>query len=134
MAHWRGLAASDFFTVEVWSLSGLRTFYVLFVIDLLTRRVRLCGMTTTPNEAWMLQMSRNLLDPEQGALKGKSFLIVDRDTKYSAAFRISIIWSGESSGNRQSHHSPLFRCGSFGREHPSATAIGGILNYYYRAA
>lgn len=53
-ARWRGLAASDFFTVEVWSLKGLLTFYVLFVIDLSTRRVTLCGMTPNPNDVWML--------------------------------------------------------------------------------
>jgi hypothetical protein len=29
-AHWKALAASDFFTVEVWSWSGLATYYVLF--------------------------------------------------------------------------------------------------------
>jgi transposase InsO family protein len=86
-AHWRGLAASDFFTVEVWSLTSLRTFYVLFVIDLATRRVTLCGMTMNPNEAWMLQMSRNMLDGESGSLRDKRYLIVDRDMKYSASFR-----------------------------------------------
>jgi|SRR5579859_3171578 len=86
-AHWRALAASDFFTVEVWGLKGLLTFYVLFVIDLSTRRVTLCGMTTNPNDLWMLQISRNLLDMESGALRDKRLLIVDRDTKYSPAFR-----------------------------------------------
>ena len=40
-AHWRALAASDFFTVEVWNWKGLVTVYVLFVIDLSTRRVTL---------------------------------------------------------------------------------------------
>jgi putative transposase len=86
-AHWRGLAASDFFTVEVWSLKGLLTFYVLFIIDLSTRRVTVCGITTHPNEAWMLQMSRNLFDVDSGALRDKRYLIVDRDTKYSSTFR-----------------------------------------------
>jgi putative transposase len=89
-AHWRGLAASDFFTVEVWSWKGLLTFYVLFVIDLSTRRVTLCGMTTNPNERWMLQMSRNLLDGESGVLSDKRFLIIDRDTKYSLSFRLAL--------------------------------------------
>jgi len=89
-AHWRGLAASDFFTVEVWSLKGLLTFYVLFVIDLPTRRISICGMTTHPDESWMLQMSRDLLDPEFGFLRDKKHLIVDRDTKYSAEFRSTL--------------------------------------------
>ena len=38
-AHWKAIAASDFFTVEVWSWRGLITHYVLFVIDLATRKV-----------------------------------------------------------------------------------------------
>jgi hypothetical protein len=37
-AHWRALAAADFFTMEVWSWRGLMTHYVLFVIELATRR------------------------------------------------------------------------------------------------
>jgi putative transposase len=86
-AHWRGLAASDFFTFEVWSWKGLLTFYVLFVIDLSTRRVTVCGMTTNPNDVWMLQVSRNLIDVESGALRDKRFLTVDRDAKYSETFR-----------------------------------------------
>ena len=93
-AHWRALVASDFFTVEVWSLKGLLTFYVLFVIDLSTRRICICGITTHPDEAWMLQMSRNLLDPQAGFLRDKKHLIVDRDTKYSAAFRIAFEQEG----------------------------------------
>ena len=44
-------------------------------------------MTTNPNDVWMLQVSRNLIDVESGALRGKRFLIVDRDAKYSATFR-----------------------------------------------
>lgn len=86
-AHWRALAASDFFTVEVWSLKGPRTFYVLFVIDLATRQVTLCGMTTNPSDVWMLQISRSLVDMDSGALREKRFLIIDRDAKYSSAFR-----------------------------------------------
>ena len=38
----------------------------------------------------MLQMSRNLLDPEFGFLRDKKHLIVDRDTKYSAEFRSAL--------------------------------------------
>jgi putative transposase len=93
-AHWRAVAASDFFTVEAWSWTGLVTHYVLFVIDLATRRVSLCGITTHPNEAWMMQIARNLLDSETGALRGKRHLIVDRDTKYSTEFRTFLAREG----------------------------------------
>ena len=87
-AHWKAIAASDFFTVEVWSWRGLITHYVLFVIDLATRRVFIGGITTNPNEMWMLQVARTLMDCGSGVLLGKRHLIIDRDTKYSSAFRI----------------------------------------------
>ena len=93
-AHWKAIAASDFFTVEVWSWRGLITHYVLFVIDLATRRVVIGGITTNPNEAWMLQVARSLTDGESGALLGKRHLIVDRDTKYSTAFRTFVAREG----------------------------------------
>jgi putative transposase len=93
-AHWKAIAASDFFTVEVWSWQGLMTHYVLFVIELATRQVIIGGITTNPNEAWMLQAARNLLDMESGILQGKSHLIVDRDTKYSTAFRTFLAREG----------------------------------------
>ena len=86
-AHWKMLIASDFFTVEVWRLQGLTTYYVLFVIELSTRCVRLVGITTNPNTAWMVQIGRNLIDSDDGPLAGKRKLIIDRDTKYCADFR-----------------------------------------------
>jgi putative transposase len=86
-AHWKILVASDFFTVEVWRLRGLTTYYVLFVIELSTRIVKIAGITTNPDTAWMLQVGRGLLDCEDGMLAGKRKLIVDRDTKYCAEFR-----------------------------------------------
>jgi hypothetical protein len=82
-----GLAASDFFTVEEWTPKGLITYYVLFVISLADRVVYVVGVTTRPEEAWMLQMARNCLDEERGALASKRYLIVDRDSKYTRQFR-----------------------------------------------
>jgi hypothetical protein len=85
--HWKGIAASDFFTVVVLSWRGLVTHYVLLVIELATRRVRIAGISVQPDAGWMIQMSRNLLDVLDGPLLGKRYLIVDRDTKYCAEFR-----------------------------------------------
>ena len=45
-AHWKVLAASDFFTVEVWTSRGLLTHYVLFVMSLAERVVHIAGITT----------------------------------------------------------------------------------------
>ena len=86
-AHWKVLAASDFFSVEVWTPRGLVTHYVLFVITLADRIVHIAGITTRPDEAWMLQVGRNLTDEKSGALATKRYLIIDRDTKYSERFR-----------------------------------------------
>jgi putative transposase len=86
-AHWEVLAAVDFTTVEVWSRNGLVTFYILFVMELATRRVWFGGCTPNPEEAWMKQVARNLTDAEDGFLKGQRYLLMDRDTKFSAGFR-----------------------------------------------
>jgi hypothetical protein len=47
------MAATDFFTVEVWTSRGLVTYYVLFIIRLSTRSVHIAGMTTAPNGVYM---------------------------------------------------------------------------------
>jgi len=47
-AHWDVLAAIDFTTVEVWTRGGLVTLYLLFVMELKTRRVQFVGCTTNP--------------------------------------------------------------------------------------
>ena len=86
-AHWKVFAASDFLTVEVWTGRGLVTHYLLFVISLADRVVAVLGVTAKPGEAWMLQIGRSLVDCESGALRGKCYLIVDRDTKYTEQFR-----------------------------------------------
>ena len=80
-AHWKVLAASDFLTVEVWTARGLITHYLLFVISLADRVVHIAGITTRPNEAWIPQAARNLVDSESAVLLGKRYLILDRDAQ-----------------------------------------------------
>jgi putative transposase len=89
-AHWAVMAATDFFTVEVWTPRGLMTYYVLFVMQLQTRSVYIAGITTAPNGAYMKQVARNLTDVSDGFLLDNQYLIVDRDTKYTKAFRDSL--------------------------------------------
>jgi hypothetical protein len=81
------MAATDFFTVEVWTPRGLVTYYVLFIIHLSTRSVHFAGVTAAPNGAFMKQVARNLTDVSDGFLLNKAFLIMDRDTKYTDDFR-----------------------------------------------
>ena len=68
----------DFFTTEVWTPLGLTTYYILFLIDLQTRRAHVAGLTTTPDGAFMAQVARNLTDPEDGFLRAHHFVICDR--------------------------------------------------------
>jgi putative transposase len=85
--HWDVLGAIDFTTVEVWTPGGLVTFYLLFVMELATRRVYFAGCTISPNDAWMRQIARNLTDAEAGFVNGKRYLLMDRDSKFCEAFR-----------------------------------------------
>ena len=55
--HWQVMAATDFFTVEVWTACGLVTYYVLFVIRLKTRCVHISGVTTAPDGAYIKQVA-----------------------------------------------------------------------------
>ena len=93
-AHWGAIAASDFLTVEVWTLRGLTRFYVFFVIDLATRRVQIAGISAAPNGNWTEQMARNLTDPFDGHLRSHKYLICDRDPLYTQAFRSILGSSG----------------------------------------
>ena len=86
-AHWGEIAAMDFFTTEVWTSRGLRTYYVLFAIDLKSRRVHFAGATPNPTEDFIAQVARNLTDAIDGFLSGHRFLICDRDSKFSRQFR-----------------------------------------------
>lgn len=86
-AHWGAIAATDFFSVEVWTKGGLVTYFVLFVIDLATRRVKIAGITTSPSGPWMKQVAKNLTDPIDGFLLDKKFLILDRDGKFAPEFQ-----------------------------------------------
>ena len=80
------LAAADFFSVEVWTTSGLTRFAVLFVIDLSTRRVEIAGILRELDSAWVVQCGRQLTDPDEGCLRGKRFLLHDRDPRFTDAF------------------------------------------------
>jgi putative transposase len=75
------LLACDFFTVET---VALRRLYVLFFIELGSRRVHFAGCTTNPTGAWVLQQARNL--SFTNLLERTRFLIHDRDSKFTAAF------------------------------------------------
>ena len=86
-AHAGAIAGMDFFTTEVWTTRGLVTHYVLFVIHHASRLVEIAGITTNPDGDFMARVARNLTDELDGGLRDRRFLILDRDTKFTAQFR-----------------------------------------------
>jgi len=85
--HWDVIAATDFFTAEVWTPAGLVRYHVMFVIRLATREVRVAGIVPEPDGQWMSQMARNLTDAADGFLRGYRFLIQDRSSLFTEQFR-----------------------------------------------
>ena len=81
-AHWDSISAADFTTVEVWTQSGLVTFYILVVRHLKTRCIEIAGATPHPNSEWMQQVGRNLTDCVDGFFRLSTHVILDRDTKH----------------------------------------------------
>jgi len=73
----------DFLTVDT---VFLKRFYILFFIELASRRVHLGGITTNPDGAWVTQQARNLLMRLDDEDVRARFLIRDRDSKFTRDF------------------------------------------------
>jgi len=78
-----GIVACDFFSVDsVW----LTRYYILFFIEIESRRVQLCGITTNPTGEWVTQQARNLVADLEDARHVVRYLVRDRDAKFTGPF------------------------------------------------
>jgi hypothetical protein len=82
-AQAKAIVACDFFTVET---IGLRTLYVLFFIELSTRRVLVAGVTANPSSAWVTQQARNVAMDLDDRARPIRFLLRDHDAKFTDRF------------------------------------------------
>jgi transposase InsO family protein len=96
-SHWETLDACDFFAVEAFGIFGTVRIMVFFVVELRTRAVHIAGIRINPDGAWMSQIARNLVDPEDGFLRNASHLIHDRDPLFTKAWSALLNSSGVKS-------------------------------------
>ena len=135
-AHWECLTATDFLSVEVFTLKGMITYYLLFFIDLASRKVHVAGITPHPDNAWMTQIARNVTDTHDGFLRHTRYLIfVRRASLQHAVTHYLTHYHAERNHqglqNRLLHPAPAVVPSQPVRQRQR---LGGLLNYYYRAA
>jgi putative transposase len=92
--HIETLWACDFFSKKVLTKAGLVDVFVLFFIHVGSRRVHIAGLTTNPDEAWVVQQARNMSMVFAEQSIAPSHLIMDMGTKFTKKFRDTLASDG----------------------------------------
>ena len=108
-SHWDVLAACDFFTIELLVGRKLVRCTVFFVIELASRRVFFAPIKLQPDGEYMKQVARILTD-YGGFLKGKRYLIHDRDPLYNTAGFYDILKASGTKPVKLPARSPDLNC------------------------
>jgi hypothetical protein len=112
-AQAKTMLACEFFTVGT---VLLRRVYVLFVLEVGTRRVHVLGVTRHPIGQWVTQQARNLMLVLGERIHGFRFLVRDRDTKFTVAFD-AVFTDADVSVLRSPPQAPKAR--AVGQQHPT---------------
>ena len=83
-SHWDVMTACDFFTIELFRRGQLIRCTLFFVIEFSTRKVFFAPIKLQPDGPYMKQVARILTDCQEGFLKGKRYLIHDRDPLFQS--------------------------------------------------
>jgi len=84
--HFQTLWACDFFTKQVLTPLGPKMFFILFFINIKTRKVHVAGFAQYPKQEWVNRQTRNFLSLLDSNKNDKKLLLRDRDTKFSKEF------------------------------------------------
>ncbi len=84
LAHYKTeVMACDFFTIET---AWLKTEYIMFFVELGSRRVHIAGCTANPTSAWVTEQARQISWKIQDGEVPIRFVTHDRDTKFTTTF------------------------------------------------
>ncbi|MFL5329372.1 MAG: integrase core domain-containing protein [Gemmataceae bacterium] len=84
--HAQTLWACDFFVKKVWTLKGLKDYFVLVFLHVGSRRIHIAGFTTHPNPAWTELQARYMLRSWPSKAHAPTHLVRDCDSNYGPAF------------------------------------------------
>jgi hypothetical protein len=127
-------------------LLGPKMWDLLFVLEVVTRRVHFAGCTPNPHELWMKQVARNLTDPFDGFPPGKRYLIMEEcrprtvffgQRRLENAVREYLLHHHQERGHQGlANHliSPAEDTGRAVGEIVCRERLGGLLRHYYHCA